>query len=137
MPMQVAVNVLRRCIGKAEAVDVRRHRKGMDAFRGGKVMRLLIAIPLLLVLLLFALSNKTPVRLGIWPTDFTLQLPLSLAVLGGMAIAFLAGGLIVWLSELSQRRRARHAEQAVRLLEAQVQELKARLPQAQLPPPLA
>jgi uncharacterized integral membrane protein len=109
----------------------------MDAFGGGKVMRLLIGIPLLLLLLLFALSNKTPVRLGIWPTDFTLQLPLSLAVLGGMAIAFFAGGLIVWLSELSQRRRARHAEQTVRLLEAQVQELKARLPQAQLPPPLA
>ena len=137
MPMQLGILVLPRCVGKAEHVDLRRHDGGVDAFGGGKVMRLLIGIPLLLLLLLFALSNKTPVRLGIWPTDFTLQLPLSLAVLGGMAIAFLAGGLIVWLSELSQRRRARHAEQTVRLLEAQVQELKARLPQALLPPPLA
>ena len=50
-----------------------------------------------------------------------------------MAIAFLAGGMIVWLSELGQRRRARHAEQAVRLLEAQVQDLKARLPQTPSP----
>jgi lipopolysaccharide assembly protein A len=98
-------------------------------------MRLLISLPLLLLLVLFALSNTEPVRLGLWPTDYVLQAPLSLAVLGGMAIAFLAGGAIVWISELGQRRRARQAEQAVRLLEAQVQELKARLPQPQLPPP--
>ena len=96
-------------------------------------MRLLIAVPLLLLLVLFALSNTEPVRLGLWPSDYTLQLPLSLTVLGAMAIAFLAGGAIVWLSELAQRRRARDAEQTARLLEAQVQELKARLPQG--PPP--
>jgi uncharacterized integral membrane protein len=98
-------------------------------------MRLLIAVPLLVLLVLFALSNTAPVRFGLWPTDFALQVPLSLAVLCAMAIAFLVGGLIVFVSELSQRRRARHAEQSVRLLEAQVQELKARLPQAELPPP--
>jgi lipopolysaccharide assembly protein A len=95
-------------------------------------MRLLIGLPLLLLLVLFALSNTVPVRLGLWPSDYTLQLPLSLTILGGMAIAFLAGGTIVWLSELGQRRRARHAEQTVRLLEAQVQDLKTRLPQVPL-----
>jgi uncharacterized integral membrane protein len=73
--------------------------------------------------------------LGIWPTDYAVQLPLSLAILGGMAIAFLVGGLLVWFSALAQRRRARQAEQTVRLLEAQVQELRSRLPQAHLPPP--
>jgi lipopolysaccharide assembly protein A len=97
------------------------------------VMRLLIALPLLLIMVLFALSNTAPVRLHLWPTDYALELPLSLAVLGGMAIAFLLGGVLVWLSELAQRRRARRAEHAVRLLEAQLVELKARLPQA--PPP--
>jgi putative membrane protein len=97
-------------------------------------MRLLIALPLLLLLVLFALSNRQPVPLKIWPADYTLVLPLSLAVLGGMAVAFLAGGLLVWMSALAQRRRARKAEQTVRLLEAQVQELKARLPQPLMPP---
>ena len=90
-------------------------------------MRLLIALPLLLLLVLFALSNRQPVSLHIWPTDYAATLPLSLAVLGSMAVAFLSGGLLVWVSELVQRRRARRAEQTVRLLEAQVQELKARL----------
>jgi lipopolysaccharide assembly protein A len=95
-------------------------------------MRLLIALPLLLLLVLFALSNQQPVSLRVWPTDYAATLPLSLAVLAAMAVAFLAGGLLVWVSELVQRRRARRAEQTVRLLEAQVQELKSRL--AETPP---
>lgn len=92
------------------------------------MLRLLIIAPLLLVLVLFALSNTTPVQLGLWPTGFSVEAPLSLAILGGMAVAFLAGGLLVWVSELAQRRRARRAEHAIRLLEAQVQELKSRMP---------
>jgi lipopolysaccharide assembly protein A len=98
-------------------------------------MRLLIALPLLLLMVLFALSNREPVPLTLWPADYTLVLPLSLAVIGGMAVAFLAGGLLVWMSALAQRRRARKAEQTVRLLEAQVQELKTRLPQPLMSPP--
>jgi len=99
-------------------------------------MRLLIALPLLLILVVFALSNRALVPLGFWPFDYSLELPLSLAILGAMAIAFLAGGTMIWLSALAQRRRARRAEHAVKLLEEQVQELKARLPPAQplLPP---
>jgi lipopolysaccharide assembly protein A len=97
------------------------------------MVRILIIAPLLLVLVLFALSNTAPVRLGLWPTGFSLEAPLSLTILGGMAIAFLAGGLLVWVSELTQRRRARRAEHAVRLLEAQVQELKSHMPVQTLP----
>ena len=98
-------------------------------------MRLLIALPLLLLLVLFTLSNRDPVRLGLWPTDYALVLPVSLAIIGSMAVAFLVGGLLVWVSALAQRRRARHAEQMVRLLESQVQELKARPPQPLVTPP--
>ena len=100
-------------------------------------MRLLISLPLLLLLVLFALSNTGTVRLTLWPTDLSLQAPLSLVILGGMAIAFLLGGLLVWIAELGQRRRARRAEHTVRLLEQQVQELKARMPETALPPPAA
>lgn len=98
-------------------------------------MRLLIAAPFLLILVLFALSNTVSVRLTLWPMDFALEMPLSLAILSAMAVAFLLGGAVVWVNELGQRRRARRAEDAVRQLEAQVQELKARLPAtAALPP---
>jgi lipopolysaccharide assembly protein A len=90
-------------------------------------MRVLIALPFLILLVLFALSNRTPVRIGLWPADYALEVPLSAAVLVTMALAFLFGAVLVWASTFGLRRRARHAEYAVRLLEEQVQELKSRV----------
>ena len=90
-------------------------------------MRLLIAVPFLMVLVIFVLSNREPVTVGFWPTDARLDMPLSVALLIAAAVALLIGAFMVWISELRQRRRARHAEAAVRQLEAQVQELQARL----------
>lgn len=93
-------------------------------------MRLVFAAPFLLILVLFALSNTQPVALAFWPTELDLRLPLSLAVLAAMAIAFVAGGLLVWSEALRQRRRARRAETAVKLLEARLLEEKPRAPLA-------
>jgi uncharacterized integral membrane protein len=86
---------------------------------------LIVTFIVCLPLVLFALSNTEMVRLGIWPTDYTLEVHLSLAILIAMAVAFLLGAMVVWVSELSQRRRARRAERAVRLLEAEIEALKA------------
>lgn len=99
-------------------------------------MRLLLAAPILLILVLFALSNTQPVALAFWPTELDLRLPLSLVVLAAMAIAFVAGGLLVWSEALRQRRRARRAETAVKLLEARLLEAgsAARLPLSDAPP---
>jgi len=99
------------------------------------MLRLIIGLLFLLVLTVFALSNVEPVVLGIWPTDYTVQAPLSVAVLVGAGIAFLLGGLLVWFNELGQRRRARRAEDTVRALEARLEEMKARLARPIAPPP--
>ena len=56
-----------------------------------RILRLVIIIPLLVVLVLFALSNTAPLRLGLWPTDYAVELPTSVVVLGAMGLAFLAG----------------------------------------------
>jgi uncharacterized integral membrane protein len=97
--------------------------------------RSLVAAPFLLLLVLFALSNTQPVRLGLWPTDFSISPPLSLAMLVAMAAAFLLGAVILWIDAIAARRRARRAEYAQRLLEAEVQGLKARMAGPPLPPP--
>jgi lipopolysaccharide assembly protein A len=86
------------------------------------IVSMIVCLPFVL----FALSNTEPVKIGIWPTDYSVDLPLSLAILGSMAVAFLLGALIVWIAELGQRRRARQAERKVRLLEAKIEELTAR-----------
>ncbi|MFL5251347.1 MAG: lipopolysaccharide assembly protein LapA domain-containing protein [Rhodopila sp.] len=86
---------------------------------------LLLTIVLCIPLVLFALSNPTPVHLTLWPTDYVLDAPLSIDILVAMAVAFLLGAVIVWFSSLAQRRRARRAERTVRLLQAQIESLKA------------
>jgi lipopolysaccharide assembly protein A len=95
-----------------------------------RILRWVIAAPLLLVLVLFALSNTTTLKLGLWPTDYSIEWPASMVILVAMAIAFLAGSFVVWVSELGQRRRARRAEHALALLEDQVKGLKATLEQS-------
>jgi uncharacterized integral membrane protein len=87
---------------------------------------LIVTFVLCLPLVLFALSNTEIVKLGLWPMDYSVEVHLSLAILIAMAIAFLLGALVVWMSELTQRRRARQAERTVRLLEAQIVALQAR-----------
>ena len=98
-------------------------------------MRLLIGVLFLLVLVSFVLSNREPVTVGFWPTDARWNMPLSVALLITAAVAPVVGAVMVWISEFRQRRRARHAEAAVRRLEEQVQELQARLHSPPAPPP--
>ncbi len=97
-------------------------------------MRALLAVPVVLLLVSFALSNRAPVTLGLWPTDLTLELPLSAAILGGMAAAFFVGAAITWFAALGHRRRASRAEAQLRMTQKQLDELRERLPPA-LPPP--
>jgi uncharacterized membrane protein YciS (DUF1049 family) len=94
---------------------------------------LIFALVLCVPLTLFALTNTAMVTLGIWPTDYSIEVHLSIAILVAMGVAFVFGGVLVWFSALAQRQRARRAERAVRLLEAQVAELKGR-PSLMLPP---
>ena len=96
---------------------------------------LIIALLFCVPLVLFALSNTQIVQLGLWPTDYSIQVYLSLAILAAMAIAFLLGALVVWFSVLAQRRRARRAERTVRLLESELDGLKARLSSPDSLPP--
>jgi putative membrane protein len=99
------------------------------------MIRALIFAPLLFLLVLFALSNPQSVHLGLWPTDFGVDLPLSIALLLAAAFAFFLGAALLWLSVVGARLRARRAEHAVKLLEAQVASLQSRLAEAQVLPP--
>jgi uncharacterized integral membrane protein len=99
------------------------------------MLRILVAAPFLFLMVLFALSNPQPTEFKLWATDYAVTLPLSLAVLGAMGVAFFLGALLLWTSAVGARRRARRAAHKVRMLEAQVAELKARKPVAA--PPMA
>jgi uncharacterized integral membrane protein len=90
------------------------------------MLRILIGLPVLLVLILFALSNQAEVTLALWPTDLSVQTPMAIAILAAAAGAFIIGALFTWFAGIGHRRRARRAESTIRLLEEQVAALKAR-----------
>ncbi len=88
------------------------------------VITILICIPFAV----FALTNMEHVRLGLWPFDYQLDVPVSLAILCGMAVGIMLGAVLVWVAEVGQRRRANRAERTVKILQAQVDALQARQP---------
>jgi uncharacterized integral membrane protein len=88
------------------------------------MLRTLLFLPFLAVLVAFALSNPQPVQLRIWPFDFyTLEIPLSLAMLAAAGFFFFLGALFVWFGSVAARGRAGRAERRAAALHA---ELKAR-----------
>jgi uncharacterized integral membrane protein len=87
----------------------------------------LLTLPLAALLVLFAVSNTAMVRLGLWPFDQTVELPLSVAVLGVSAVAFLFGAVVVWSAGLPLRMRARRLQNTASALSAEVEELKKSL----------
>ena len=89
--------------------------------------RWIVGVPLLLLMVVFALSNSQPVPLGLFPLGhLPFEVPLSVVVLAAMGLGFFLGGLRLWFTALHHRRALRRAELTVQLLEARHQELKAR-----------
>ncbi len=85
------------------------------------MLGLIFALPFILLLIVFALSNAGTVALGLWPTDLSVDVPISLAVLGAGAVFFVLGAFVVGISSLGQRRRARRAEGRVKALERELE----------------
>jgi uncharacterized integral membrane protein len=79
-----------------------------------------------LVLVLFAISNRNTVSLGIEPFPFALELPLYAAVFASLILGFVLGGIGAWIGGRHSRRRARQAE-------AEAKRLRAELAEARVP----
>nr|WP_295838164.1 lipopolysaccharide assembly protein LapA domain-containing protein [uncultured Azospirillum sp.] len=86
----------------------------------------IVTIPVALVAILFAISNRGIVTLSLWPLPFTLATPVYLATLVALVVGFLAGGFVVWNSQRRHRRRARRESNRVLYLERELKEAQAR-----------
>ena len=88
-------------------------------------MRFLLAVPVLIILVAFALCIRQVVQLGLWPTDIVVNAPLSITILVASGLFFIVGALMTWGAGMVTASRARHAERTVRQLEAEVRALRA------------
>ncbi|GAB3118288.1 lipopolysaccharide assembly protein LapA domain-containing protein [Novispirillum itersonii] len=84
----------------------------------------LIGVPFGLALTLFAVANRQPVDVGLWPLPWTLQLPLYVQVLGGVGVGLIAGVCLSWIGSAGLRARARASRRRTRELEREVTRLR-------------
>jgi uncharacterized integral membrane protein len=75
-----------------------------------RVISLLVTVPIGLLVLSFALTNRETVTLGLWPLPFTLDPPVWAMGLGALALGILLGGFVGWLAGHRGRARRRRAE---------------------------
>ena len=91
----------------------------------------LITIPLLVLAVLFAVSNMESVTLSLWPLPFQLQTALFVLVLLTLLIGFLAGGFVVWGGARRHKLAVKRATRRVNELTAELADSRARLADAE------
>lgn len=67
----------------------------------------IITLPLTLLVIAFALSNRGPVAIGLWPSDDLIEMPVYLLALGALVLGFLAGAALAGFGTIAARFRAR------------------------------
>ena len=82
-----------------------------------------ITVPLGVLFVLFAVSNRTEVTVSLWLADFV-PVPLYLPVFGGILVGFCAGAIIVGVTSLRWRGRARRGTRRVAELEGELARLR-------------
>jgi uncharacterized integral membrane protein len=93
----------------------------------------LVAIPVAIVLVLFAVANRAPVVLSLDPfapeaPALAFQLPLFVVVFLALMAGVVVGGVADWLRQGRYRQEARARRSEVRRLEAERERMKAVAP---------
>ena len=92
-----------------------------------KYISWILTIPVAIVAVVFAVTNREPATLNLWPLGIELEVPLYILVLGSGLVGLILGGVITWLSAGRARRRARKAEYRASDAEREVQDLQHKL----------
>ena len=79
-----------------------------------------LAAPLLLLFVLFAISNRQDVTLGLWPLPAAVTLPLYLLLLGLLFGALLLGLFLGWLGQHGARAENRHNRREIAKLRGMI-----------------
>ena len=90
----------------------------------------IITLPLLILFVVFAVANRAPVEVNLWPLDMRVSLPLFLTVLVTLFVGFVVGGLVSWWSGHRSRERARRARYEIDSLNRDLLDTKRQLARA-------
>lgn len=91
-----------------------------------RYLSLILTIPVAVLAVLFAVSNRGVVTFSLWPTPFTVDAPVYLATLAFLVVGFVFGGVITWLGQGRHRRRGRVMADRVAILERDLKDAQVR-----------
>jgi uncharacterized integral membrane protein len=98
----------------------------------------LILVPIALLVVLFSVANRAPVRVSFDPISrdaplFAFDIPLFAVVLAAIAAGVMIGGLASWLAQGKHRKAARRNRREAETLRGEAQMLRAAVPDSALP----
>ena len=85
-----------------------------------------------ILVVLFAISNRSVVILELWPLPYFVPFPFYGAVLIAAFIGFVGGSVVAWFSAGSTRRKARHAARKASGLEKDLDKLKGKIEELEI-----
>jgi len=96
-----------------------------------RILRLVLGLVAVIIIMAFAIANRTPVGVSFAPLPIEIELPLYGVFLIGLVLGVLIGGIGVWLGSFGQRREAKRMRNKVWALENQLNLIKQQEEQAQ------
>lgn len=87
----------------------------------------LIGVAVAVFMVTFAVSNRAPVSVSVWPFPFALDLGLYIIILGAALLGFSVGALVTWVAGGKHRRQVRRQRSEIRNLEGELNETRARM----------
>ena len=105
-----------------------------------KIVAALLLIPLALVIVLFAVANRSPVTISLDPFAgdppmFAVAVPLFLLVLMVLILGVIVGGMSAWMRQSRWRSRARRLGAELKAARAENESLRRQLDNATTAPP--
>jgi len=97
-------------------------------------LSLLVTIPVTVLVVLFAVSNRTAVEAQLFPLPFSIQAPLYLYVLLALILGLLTGSAVTWIYGHNARAAARRESKRAARLEKELIELRAVALRTDAPP---
>jgi len=101
-------------------------------------LKALVLVPVALVIVLFSVANRAPVRVSLDPISrdapmFAVEVPLFAVILAAIAVGILIGGCAAWLTQGKHRKAARVNRREADKLRNEAQSLRAAVPDSALP----
>jgi hypothetical protein len=95
-----------------------------------RILSWIVAAPIVILVLWFALSNLDFITLRLWPLPFDLTISIAFLTLIQLFIGFLLGAIVTWIGDRHRRRETRLLNRRTAELEQALAETERKLAEA-------